>query len=312
LEAGLTDFHTFLDQDFTVKELTEFGQKFFGKEKFTIEGRINDEVKGSAVFGPKIGQGFFQNLKGNYLPVTIDLWLRRTFGRLTGRSVSIKLKRDDIGRLIYSHRKNKGKRKAKDFELPEFLEKLQITGGFTKDGRMNFKISESAFERLFGEHGQGMANAEIVFDLTKRLAKEWGREYSGTDRAVAKLKTELAGRKKAGQPVKQTAARLEKAEAAKAKLLEEKPHWAFASSSISGKLKPIDIPTPQERTVIVDAFHFALKKLKAEGYDLTPADLQATLWYPEKDIWAFLKGDKAESLNLSYDKAMEIIRDERR
>jgi hypothetical protein len=312
MESRMTDFSDFLDTDFTVKELTEFGQKFFGKEKFTIEGRINDQVKGSAVFGPKIGQGFFQNLKGNYLPVTIDLWLRRTFGRLTGRSVSIKLKRDDIGRLIYSHRKNKGKRKAKDFELPEFLEKLQITGGFTKDGRMNFKISESAFERLFGEHGQGMANAEIVFDLTKRLAKDWSREYSTTDRAVAKLKAELASRKKAGLPVKQTTARLEKAEAAKAKLLEEKPLWAFASSSISGKLKPIDIPTAQERTVIVDAFNVALKKLKAEGYDLTPADLQATLWYPEKDIWAFLKGDKAESLNLSYDKAMEIIRDERR
>ena len=313
LEAKLgSDFNAFLDKDFTVKELTEFGQKFFGKEKFTIEGRINDEVKGSAVFGPKIGQGFFQNLKGNYLPVTIDLWLRRTFGRLTGRSVSIKLKRDDIGRLIYSHRKNKGKRKAKDFELPDFLKKVQITGGFTKDGKMNFKIPESTFDRLFGEHEQGMANAEAVFDLTKRLAKEWGREYSTTDRAVAKLKAELSKQKKAGQPVKQTAARLEKAEAAKATLLEEKPFWAFASASISGKLKPIDIPTPQERTVIVDAFHFALKKLKAEGYDLTPADLQATLWYPEKDIWAFLKGENADSLNMSYDKAMEMIRDERR
>ena len=126
------------------------------------------------------------------------------------------------------------------------------------------------------------------------------------------MKAELASRKKAGQPVKQTAARLEKAEAAKAKLLEEKPLWAFASTSISGKLKPIDIPTPQERTVIVDAFDVALKKLRDEGYDLTPADLQATLWYPEKDIWAFLKGDKAEALNLSYDKAMEIIREERR
>jgi hypothetical protein len=312
LEAGLTDFHTFLDQDFTVKELTEFGQKFFGKEKFAIEGRINDQVKGSAVFGPKIGQGFFQNLKGNYLPVTIDLWLRRTFGRLTGRSVSVKLTPNDIGRLIYSHRHNKGKRKAKNFELPEFLQGLKITGGFAKDGKMNFKITESAFERVFGEHEQGMANAEAVFGLTKELAKDWGREYSGTDRAVAKLKAELASRKKAGQPVKQTAARLEKAEAAKAKLLEEKPLWAFASTSISGKLKPIDIPTPQERTVIVDAFNVALKKLRDEGYDLTPADLQATLWYPEKDIWAFLKGDKADSLNLSYDQAMEIIRDERR
>ena len=32
-----------------------------------------DMVKGSAIFGPKIGK-FFQNLR-NYNPVTVDLWL---------------------------------------------------------------------------------------------------------------------------------------------------------------------------------------------------------------------------------------------
>ena len=35
-------------------------------------------------FGPKIGQGFYQNLMGNFDPITIDLWFMRTWGRLTG------------------------------------------------------------------------------------------------------------------------------------------------------------------------------------------------------------------------------------
>ena len=310
MESGMTDFHGFLDRDYTVRELTQFGKKFFGDEKFAIDGRMDDAVKGSAVFGPKIGQGFFQNLKGNYDPVTIDLWLRRTFGRLTGRSVDVSLSPQAIGRLIYSHRKNTGRRKT-DFELPEFLRGLKISGSIAKDGKMNFKIPDRTFERLFGEHEKGAANADAVFKLAGRLSKEWERRFAAAGRSVTKAKADLQARKKAGRPTKQASARLSKAEAEKAKIQAEKPYWAYAATSISGKLKPIDIPTPQERTVIVQAFHKALAKLREKGYDLTPADLQATLWYPEKDIWSFLKGDKADALNMSYDQAMEKIRDAR-
>ena len=42
-------------------------------------------ISGSSVFGPKIGGGFFQNLMGNFDPVTMDMWFSRTIGRLTGR-----------------------------------------------------------------------------------------------------------------------------------------------------------------------------------------------------------------------------------
>ena len=277
---------------------------------------MDDAVKGSAVFGPKIGQGFFQNLKGNYDPVTIDLWLRRTFGRLTGRSVDVSLSPRAIGRLIYSHRKNTGRHKT-DFDLPDFLRGLKISGFIAKDGKMHFKISDRAFERLFGEHEQGAANTDAVFQLAGRLSKEWERRFAAVGRSVAKAKSELQARVspqkgfRTGKPTTRLAARLAKAEAEKSKLQAEKPFWAYAATSISGKLKPIDIPTPQERAVIVEAFGRALEILREKGYDLTPADLQATLWYPEKDIWAFLKGDKADALNISYDQAMEKIRDAR-
>ena len=45
------------------------------------------EVYGSSTLGPKIGNGFWQNLNGNFDPLTIDLWMRRTWGRLTGKSI---------------------------------------------------------------------------------------------------------------------------------------------------------------------------------------------------------------------------------
>ena len=44
-------------------------------------------VYGSSILGPKIGNGFWQNLNQNFDPLTIDLWMRRTWGRLTGKSI---------------------------------------------------------------------------------------------------------------------------------------------------------------------------------------------------------------------------------
>ncbi len=70
----------FLHKEFTVKELEQLGFDVGGENKQT-------KVYGSAILGPKIGQGFYQNLNGNYKPVTMDLWFMRAWGRLTGTLV---------------------------------------------------------------------------------------------------------------------------------------------------------------------------------------------------------------------------------
>ena len=46
---------------------------------------IDTEVYGSQLFGPKIGNGFYTNLRGDFSPVTIDMWFMRTIGRLRGK-----------------------------------------------------------------------------------------------------------------------------------------------------------------------------------------------------------------------------------
>ena len=48
---------------------------------------MDDKVYGSAVLGPKIGQGFYQNLTGNFHPITMDLWFMRSWGRITNTGV---------------------------------------------------------------------------------------------------------------------------------------------------------------------------------------------------------------------------------
>ena len=76
---GMDDFRQFLETPYSVRDLTAAtGEK--------ISGELKDEmVLGSAVFGPKIGLGFYSNLNGNFEPVTMDMWFMRLIGRITGQ-----------------------------------------------------------------------------------------------------------------------------------------------------------------------------------------------------------------------------------
>jgi hypothetical protein len=77
-EMGPDLLRRFLQTEFTKRELESIG--------FAIGGESMDETMlGSAVFGPKIGFGFYSNLSGNFEPVTMDMWFMRTVGRLTGK-----------------------------------------------------------------------------------------------------------------------------------------------------------------------------------------------------------------------------------
>ena len=75
---GVDSVRKFMDMDVTVKELiNDFG--------LTVSGELmGTKLKGSAILGPKIGGGFYQNLNGNFDPLTMDRWFMRTYGRLTG------------------------------------------------------------------------------------------------------------------------------------------------------------------------------------------------------------------------------------
>ena len=81
-EHGIDSVLKFMDKDVTVKEL---------KDNFNlgVSGELmGTQLKGSAILGPKIGGGFYQNLNGNFNPLTMDRWFMRTYGRLTGSLMS--------------------------------------------------------------------------------------------------------------------------------------------------------------------------------------------------------------------------------
>ena len=53
------------------------------------------------------------------------------------------------------------------------------------------------------------------------------------------------------------------------------------------------------------------KRLTDEGNPTTPADVQAILWYPEKDLWSKLTKDGESNLKQSYDTEFIRIADAR-
>ena len=76
-DMGPDLFRRFLQTEVTKKDLESLGYKISGES-------MSEKMLGSAVFGPKIGFGFYSNLTGNFEPVTMDMWFMRTVGRLAG------------------------------------------------------------------------------------------------------------------------------------------------------------------------------------------------------------------------------------
>lgn len=76
---GKDNLRKFMQTNFTVSEITGISKEL------TPGGEHADvTVKGAAILGPKIGNGFFSNLYGNFDALTMDRWLVRTWGRWTG------------------------------------------------------------------------------------------------------------------------------------------------------------------------------------------------------------------------------------
>jgi hypothetical protein len=98
---------------------TEFTARDLKKETgFEVEKTKADaKVYGSAVLGPKIGQGFYQNLNGNFKPITMDMWFMRSWGRMTNTGIGYTDMKPVAARL-----QNALKDEGRD--APEDLDKL--------------------------------------------------------------------------------------------------------------------------------------------------------------------------------------------
>ena len=148
INSGLASYHTMLDklggdhkklEEFalskqTVKEIqNKYGVKISGEGANTV-------VRGASVIGPKIGNGFFSNLYGEYDALTMDRWLMRTVGRWRGTLVKKnkpmeRKKRDELWNYL----------RSLDDDQIERLKQL-YTGTRTKIS--NKTMSDAALDKL--------------------------------------------------------------------------------------------------------------------------------------------------------------------
>ena len=104
-EYGIDNVRKFMDSKFAVSQI----KRATGLE---VGGEFADtQVRGAAVLGPKIGNGFFSNLNGFFDQLTMDRWLMRTWGRWTGTLIEVrpdmvKAKRAELKDLVVKMKQN--------------------------------------------------------------------------------------------------------------------------------------------------------------------------------------------------------------
>ncbi len=205
------------------------------------------------LFGPKIGNAFFQNLMGNHSrsTLTIDLWFMRTWGRYTGTLVKGRVSAAQVERLAQGLR-------GVPAEVREAL------GSAGVDPEADYAA---------------MAPDELV-DACRPLAALW--EGIRKDMLAEGLDNAGVSARKAAMG------------------------WPGAAEAImKGLARSVDQPERAgDRRWMRAVTGRALDILATRGYRMSAADLQATLWYPERSLWAALSGRKAEHANVSFDEAL--------
>lgn len=277
-------------------------------------------VYGSSLLGPKIGNGFWQNLNGNFNPLTIDLWMRRTWGRLTGKSIgneaSLPAQRARLKASIL--RSIKSPERDLDALLPVLQEQRAINAELRAlADRTDITKKEKAAEtrRL---KARIRVLKDVAADLRGIPAPEgWKKIYDTDNAALAAYAKRLLG--VWNKEYKRLREKYPGGVPAKAQ-----PTWARGAKRLKADLTtPLDqVANGTQRRQIEAAVRYAQQTLADLGYNVTTADLQAILWYPEKELWGALTtalavdedGDPVippSPLNESYDTAFaRILKDE--
>ena len=241
-EKGFAEVEQFMKTKHTRREV----EAFTGKE---VTGGFGMEelVYGSAIIGPKIGNGFFANLYGNYEQLTLDRWAMRTWGRMTGTLVNdktrqAKIKREHIKQIIRSL----SKEQKKAFEA---IIKRKLTLG-------DIDAVAIAIEKSTTKPANRAAMMQIATFTEDAKNKQ--------------IFIDIMGQPKKGDKTVSLGDLLRKRGNGLAKDLDGQ------KEVVSG--------APERRNV-EKVFTQVLNILQQDVKDLTMSDLQALVWYPEKKLY---------------------------
>lgn len=125
-DLGYEEMIEMFDDVFTVKQLQLMGHGVSGENVDTV-------VRGAAVMGPKIGNGFYSNLRGYFDQLTMDRWFVRTWGRHTATLIE---HRPDMVR-------------AKTAELKDLSDRLRKASKVVKEWKaIGVNLNERSMKKL--------------------------------------------------------------------------------------------------------------------------------------------------------------------
>jgi hypothetical protein len=214
-EYGVEGYAEFMDTEITGQALRDQ----YGMQPSGVN--LGEVVRGNRVLGPKIGS-FFNNLRGRFNTITMDLWYTRTMHRYLGETV-----------------------------VPLDSEKMQnaiakFRGELTKaDARIYGLDIESALK-----------DDESMVQSALTLFQRWAR---GKTQYAEKGYTKFED----------------------GSLIEKAARTIFAIGGMKGAPQ-----NKSHRTYFADVVMAAKEKLAKLGFKLTEADMQAVVWYREKNLFA--------------------------
>jgi hypothetical protein len=241
IRKSLVFINTLLDAGISMTELNDFytSKHRAGDLKYrTPDGKLNslvmgeladEQVYGAVLLGPKIGNGFYMNLWGEFGQLTMDRWFMRTWGRLTGTLI-------DTDKDLQKNAKENVKNSIKDIK----------------------------------------ANKEASDILKQLIPDAYKLKVDDLARAVEKVSMKVDKRK----------------------LLSSNPltDKLRRSGNLLSKYLSGEKEAPAngaERKFIREVFNDVQARLQGEhGIEISMADLQAVLWYPEKILYESFKDNK--------------------
>ena len=219
------------------------------------------------ILGPKIGNGFYQNLRGNYDPLTMDRWWMRFANRITGNPTVkysdelVEQNLDKVWNFI-----TEVDQPLTDMDrniLFEAQRKLNIS---TMD-KTDIPLIAPVIGKIWNKDYYTKAYKDTVEDLLTSGQYEFSLNKSKT-------------------PVGRDAATVKELAAASR---PSKTDFLRATETYQKKLIPTlqeDPRSAQDRTAMREVANRARQILKDEaGVDITNADFQALMWYAEKRLF---------------------------
>ncbi len=214
-QHGLQGYADFMDSEVTGMALKDQ----FGKLPTGVT--LKDKVRGNRVLGPKIGS-FFNNLRGQFDTITMDLWYTRTMHRFLGETV-VPLNSEKMQKAV-----------------SKFRSELK------KDGARTYGL----------DINDALKDDESTVQAALTMFQRWARgENDYTEKGYFKFPD---GYK-----------------------IEKAARTIFSIGGMKGAPQNKSYRTYFSKVVLA-----AKAKLAALGLKLTEADMQAIVWYREKNLFA--------------------------